>query len=216
MYSIAIFTWSLTLRIYEKVWKSLSSSLAKRDVSLPPSVYSQPTSPSNFNFSSSRYTGAIGIEMSSSSRHLLNPLARLEESTPSSQDGISPQLERKLRACTYFEHPCCPYTPSSRHRKNGDELSFISECWSNLIWHWSDSRSFDTVGAIMIQQAGLMIKACVQISRFLLSDNLKNTRNVTSKLILMITIIQSSSSDVYSTSLVPTVLVRDIVETLWD
>ncbi|GAA5869440.1 hypothetical protein JCM16303_000469 [Sporobolomyces ruberrimus] len=36
--------------------------------------------------------------MASSSRHLLNPLAPLNEPTPSSLDGIPPELERKLRS----------------------------------------------------------------------------------------------------------------------
>ncbi|GAA5946578.1 hypothetical protein JCM3765_000304 [Sporobolomyces pararoseus] len=36
--------------------------------------------------------------MASSSRHLLNPLAPLNEPTPSSLDGIPPNLERKLRS----------------------------------------------------------------------------------------------------------------------
>ncbi|GAA5936127.1 uncharacterized protein JCM15063_002716 [Sporobolomyces koalae] len=36
--------------------------------------------------------------MASSSRHLLNPLARLNEPTPSSLDGVPEDLERKLRS----------------------------------------------------------------------------------------------------------------------
>lgn len=33
------------------------------------------------------------------SRHLLNPLAPLDQPTPSALDGVPPTLERDLRAC---------------------------------------------------------------------------------------------------------------------
>lgn len=36
------------------------------------------------------------------SRHLLNPLAPLDQPTPSALDGVPPQLERDLRACEWL------------------------------------------------------------------------------------------------------------------
>ena len=36
------------------------------------------------------------------SRHLLNPLAPLNQPTPSQLDGVPKELERDLRACEYL------------------------------------------------------------------------------------------------------------------
>ena len=36
------------------------------------------------------------------SRHLLNPLAPLDQRTPSALDGVPPQFERDLRACEWL------------------------------------------------------------------------------------------------------------------
>lgn len=36
------------------------------------------------------------------SRHLLNPLAPLNQPSPSSLDGVPAELERDLRACMYI------------------------------------------------------------------------------------------------------------------
>jgi hypothetical protein len=47
------------------------------------------------------------------SRHLLNPLAPLDQPTPSALDGVPPQLERDLRACE-----CCLCTRSTLSRKD--------------------------------------------------------------------------------------------------
>lgn len=76
--------------------------------------------------------------MARDSRHLLNPLAPLDTLTPSAQDGVPDLLERDLRACSFF--PCISPDIISR----------------------TDFDGFVTVikdGAMLIQQAGIMLEA---------------------------------------------------------
>lgn len=75
------------------------------------------------------------------SRHLLNPLAPLGVPTPSALDGVPADLERDLRACAY-------------------NLSDPLDVRRGLI---GVSRVLAAaVGALLIQQAGVMLKAFVQ------------------------------------------------------
>lgn len=67
------------------------------------------------------------------SRHLLNPLAPLDQPTPSSLDGVPEELERDLRACEYSSVRQLVY-PSLNDLFRAD-------------------------GGILIQQVGVMLKA---------------------------------------------------------
>ena len=71
------------------------------------------------------------------SRHLLNPLAPLNQPTPSQLDGVPEELERDLRACAFRVQPAC-------------KLRLTSPLQD---------------GAILIQQAGVMLKAWVNSRR---------------------------------------------------
>lgn len=87
--------------------------------------------------------------MASESRHLLNPLAPLDEPTPSALDGVPARLERDLRACEL--------SASAQRTAYRAALlpSFTAEGrGTDFVWAYAD-------GALLIQQAGVMLKASV-------------------------------------------------------
>lgn len=85
------------------------------------------------------------LRMASESRHLLNPLAPLDEPTPSALDGVPARLERDLRACE---------SSASAQRTAHRAALLPSFSGTDFVWAYAD-------GALLIQQAGVMLKASV-------------------------------------------------------